>query len=124
MRHLFVPIAVAVLCMASSTASANEPIYSLDQLTQHPYRFVPAFGHASLNPGSPRHFVPGYGYRIPGFGSRSLPTLTSYNDFYEFGQRRHGLYNDSRHRFWSNSYGGPWYHAGSWSNTTDRWPVR
>ena len=34
----------------------------------HPYQFVPAYGHASSNPGSPRFFVPGYGYAIPGFG--------------------------------------------------------
>jgi hypothetical protein len=120
---IMVLLAVSAICQS---ATADEPIYSLDQLNQHPYRFVPAFGHASQNPGSPKYFVPGYGYQIPGFGSspRSLPTLTSYNDLYEFGQRKHGSYDSAGNRFWSNSYGGPWYQPGSWANTTDRWPSR
>ncbi len=120
---------IAVLILTASVCrptQADEPIYSLDQLNHHPYRYVPAFGHASQNPGSPKYFVPGYGYQISGFGysAGSLPTLTSYNDFYQFGQRKHGLYDDANHRFWSNSYGGPWYYPGSPANTQSRWPGR
>ena len=29
--------------------------------------------------------------------------------------------NDREHRFWSNSYGGPWYYPGSPANTRSSW---
>lgn len=118
-------IATVLIVFACRSSYANEPQYSLDSLDQHLRRFVPAYGHASQSPGSPKYFVPGYGYRVPGFGftTPSLPTPTSYNDHYEFGRRRHALYNDRQYRFWSNSYGGPWYHAGSSVNTQSRWPT-
>ncbi|MCA8996569.1 MAG: hypothetical protein KDA80_06285 [Planctomycetaceae bacterium] len=67
----------AGLAITPAVFAQDASIYSLDQLGFHPYRSVPAFGHASQNPGSPKWFVPGYGYRIPGFGplndSANLP---------------------------------------------------
>lgn len=90
----------------------------------HPYRYLPPYGHASQNPGSPRYFEPGYGYRIPGFGFRGQTTsvLPRYGTYYQFGRRVPGLYSDDRQRYWMNSYGGPWYLPGSQSNTQTRWP--
>jgi hypothetical protein len=124
------PIRQAIFALSLSTilpltANAREPVrYSLDDLTYHPYRFVPPNGHASQSPGSPQYFVPGYGYRIPGFGFRGdyAETLISHADYYRFGRRDHGFYSDTRQRFWSNSYGGPWYYPG-WPGTTRTvWP--
>ena len=96
---------------------------SSDRLTYHPYPFVPPFGYASQNPGSPKYFVPGYGYRIPGFGFSAgyAETLNSYRDFYEFGQRKHQPYDDTQHQFWSNHNGGPWYYPGWPANVRTRW---
>ena len=66
--------------ITSAWASAHEPVFSLDLLSQHPYRFVPAYGHASQNPGSPKWFRPGYGYQIPGFGySVAQPRVNFYH---------------------------------------------
>jgi len=124
-------LALFILLTSCTAASAGAPAYSLDQLYNHPYRYTPAYGHVSQNPGSPKYFAPGYGYRIPGFGYSVGPasvstTYNTYNSNYQFGQRNRrsatGMYNDRSHRFWSNSYGGPWYYPGSPANTTDRWP--
>ncbi len=103
---------------------ADEASYSMDELTYHPYRFLPAFGHAAQMPGSPKYFVPAYGYRIPGFGFRAgyRETLDSYADYYRFGRRVHQDYTDTEQRDWSNSYGGPWYYPGSSANTRTAWP--
>jgi hypothetical protein len=103
--------------------AADPPTYSLDELVQHPYRFLPAFGHASQAPGSPRYFDPGYGYRIPGFGFRYgyTETLSAYSDFYRFGRRKQARYNDRQYRFWTNTYRGPWYHPGWPANTRMNW---
>ncbi len=62
--------------------------------------------------------------------SSSLDSVlgTSYGTYYRFGTRVPGFYNDHEHRFWSNSYGGPWYYPGSPANTRSGWmdwtPVR
>lgn len=81
-----------IVCLSSSAVLADGgPVYSLDQMMDHPYRFVPAYGHASQNPGSPKWFRPGYGYLIPGFGStRGLSVGGSgrYNQHDGFGLRR------------------------------------
>jgi hypothetical protein len=124
MKKYVLPLVLLFICSVAADLRAVEPVYSLDSMTHHPYRYVPAFGHASQNPGSPRHFVPGYGYSIPGFGASSanLAPNTNYSLYYQFGHRTHGLYNDATHRFWHNSYGGPWYHPGASTNTQDRWP--
>ena len=75
-------------------------------------------------PGSPKYFVPGYGYRIPGFGFRGgyAETFNSYPTFYSVGRRNPAWYHDSQQRYWSNSYGGPWYFPGWPANTTTAWP--
>ena len=46
---------------------------------------------------------------------------TPYGTYYRFGARVPGFYNDHEHRFWSNSYGGPWYYPGSPANTRSGW---
>ena len=144
-------LAMSILLAGSSALHAQPPQYNLDRLEAHPYCFLPNYGHPSLNPGSPRYFVPGYGYRIPGFGyaGQNLPTLTdysgyntfgtfggsggiglysgygAYNNNYQFGQRNPGGYGGVGNfgtRFGSNSYGGPWYFPGSATNTHSRWP--
>ena len=103
---------------------AHDERYSLDELTHHPYRYLPAYGHAAQMPGSPKYFVPGFGYRIPGFGSGAGygETRDSYGEYYRFGRRVHQNYTDTRQRYWSNSYGGPWYYPGSSVNTRTAWP--
>ena len=116
MNHIhwtrFLASCMLLFGLASSTpAFATEPVYSLDLLQHHPYRFQPAYGHASQRPGSPRHFVPGYGYQSPGFGQSSIRAGTSYRSNYSFGRRLpHSLYKQFRHD--TNSLGGPWYHPG------------
>jgi hypothetical protein len=45
----------------------------------------------------------------------------SYPSYYRFAERVPGFYNDREHRFWSNSYGGPWYYPGSPTNTRSSW---
>jgi len=114
------PLALLCLSGLANTASSSDPIYSLDLLQDHPYRFVPSYGHASQNPGSPKWFVPGYGYRIPGFGYSS--PVTTYTDYYQFGARGPGFYNNNQQFYLSNSYGGPWYFPGSSTNVTNSWP--
>ena len=98
----------------------------LDSLAHHPYSNFALAGHASQNPGSPKYFVPGYGDRVPGVGASAGNSWRwnpgGYSDYYSFGRRNAGLYNDADHRFWSNTYGGPWYHAGWTANTRTRWP--
>jgi hypothetical protein len=103
---------------------ADEINYSMDELTHHPYHYLPAFGHAAQMPGSPKYFVPAYGYRIPGFGFRGgyRETLNSYTDYYRFGQRVNQHYTDTKQRYWRNSYGGPWYYPGYPFNTQTAWP--
>ncbi len=112
-----------LLLISSSLQAADGPAYALDSMTDHPYRFTPAYGHASQNPGSPKYFVPGYGYRIPGFGSgNGFSSSNSYTDHYTFGIRKPGSYNDTTHQYWDNSYGGPWYIPGSSTNLKSRFP--
>jgi hypothetical protein len=48
-------------------------------------------------------------------------TLFAYPTYYRFGQRLPDTYNDQDLRFWSNSYGGPWYYPGSPANTRSSW---
>lgn len=95
-------------------------MFSLDQMHDHPYRFVPAHGHASQNPGSPKYFVPAYGYRIPGFGAmqRRYDALSPYH-LYSFGVRQPLSFSARGYRFETNSTGGPWYHPG-WTGNTRR----
>lgn len=116
-------LATCLLAISPILGRAEDgPLYSLDVLEHHPYRFVPAYGHASQNPGSPKWFVPGYGYRIPGFGYslRRYSALSPYNSNYAFGARVPSHYDDSTYRYWTNSYGGPWYFPGSSANTQAR----
>ena len=113
-------LAASAIALAANRCGADDgPLYSLDVLQHHPYRFVPAFGHASQNPGSPKWFVPGYGYRIPGFGYGLTrhSALSPYNSNYAFGARVPSHYDDATYRYWTNSYGGPWYFPG-WSGNT------
>lgn len=127
----------ALLVVAS--APASEPLYSLDRMALHPYRFTPAYGHASANPGSPRWFAPGYGYVIPSFGwdagvaygpaagaaygsGHPTPRATTglvggtYGPVYSFGRRRAGFGFSAAHPFSSYGYGDPWYHPGATTN--------
>ena len=115
---------LAVFAGVLPVLADDEPVYNLDRMTLHPYRYMPAYGHASKNPGSPRHFVPGYGYQVPtlGPGYSNLPQNTDYNAYYSFGRRNHGHYDGTTTRFWHISYGGPWYYPGATTNTQDRWP--
>lgn len=122
MKRIIRIAGLILLCLAAAMKPARsaEPIYSLDLLQDHPYRFVPSYGHASQNPGSPKWFAPGYGYRIPGFGYSS--PVTSYTDYYQFGSLRPGFYNPNQQLFLYYSYGGPWYIPGSTTNVTNAWP--
>ena len=123
MKSLCIFAFAASLCLALANVSVAEdgPLYSLDVLEHHPYRFVPAFGHASQNPGSPKWFVPGYGYQIPGFGYslKRYHSLSPYNSNYAFGARVPSHYDDSTYRYWTNSFG-PWYFPGASTNTQAR----
>lgn len=114
---------LAAMCVTGNCL-ASDTLYSLGEFADHPYRFPPVYGHASQMPGSPKYFVPAYGYRIPGFGFRAgyAESLNSYARYYRFGQRDPGFYSDAEQRFWSNSYGGPWYYPGSSTNTRTAWP--
>lgn len=125
MRYFTAGVMVLVLGTAAAISNADEVVYSLDNLVHHPYSFVPAYGHASQSPGSAKYFVPGYGYRIPGYGiyGKTLSATGSYLNYFEFGQRVPGLYDDTRQRFRADSYGGPWYHAGWTANTRSIWPA-
>ena len=102
--------------------AADGPGYNLDAMTSHPYRFVPAYGHASQNPGSPKWFVPGYGYQIPGFGYAAETKSFSYSSTvpYAFGSATPAHYTDSAWRNWTNNTAGPWYLPGSTTNTQRR----
>ncbi|MEZ6057538.1 MAG: hypothetical protein R3C01_12625 [Planctomycetaceae bacterium] len=101
-------IAIVFVLMLSASASAQEPVYSLDTLADHPYRYMPAYGHASQNPGSPKWFVPGYGYRIPGFGyHRSQP---QFDNFYH-KTIPHSLSTNGR-LYWEIGRS-PWYFPGA-----------
>lgn len=120
MKFLFAITFVTTASLMNATGVlASEPVYSLDLLQSHPYRFLPAYGHASQNPGSPKYFVPGYGYRIPGFGWNG--SVVGADRYYEFGIQLPNHDDDSKYKFWSNSYGNPWYRPGG-PNTTARWP--
>jgi len=105
----------AVLCFAILLAA---PAAYAGEL--HPYAYPPLHGHASQNPGSPRHFHPGYGYRIPGFGTAiSQPSYRT--RLYHNGNRTH--YPLTRElRFNTNQYGGPWYYPG-WPANTQPYPA-
>lgn len=97
--------------------------YSLDSMANHPYNSATAPGHASQSPGSPKWFVPGYGYQRPyGYGSTLNRRLRNpYLTEYSFGTRRPNLRrNDTTHLYWTNAYGGPWYLPGSTTNTRPR----
>ena len=50
-------------------------------------------------------------------GALRFGTRFAYPTYYRFGQRLPDSYNDQHLRFWSNSYGGPWYYPGSPANT-------
>ena len=129
--------------MAAADAEAVDPIDRFSRPTAHPNQFLPAYGHASQNPGSPRWFAPGYGYVVPGFGVRPassvdlsnagtagaayglsypVPTASTgllgshYDPVYDFGSRRSGLGYSAAHPFSSYSYGGPWFYPGSSTN--------
>jgi hypothetical protein len=54
-------------------------------------------------------------------GALRLRTRYAYPTYYRFGQRLPESYNDQHLRFWSNSYGGPWYYPGSPANTRSSW---
>ena len=109
----------ALMVSAVDGAAADGPLYSLDVMTQHPYRFTPAWGHASQNPGSPRWFVPGYGYQIPGFGYglNRYSALSPYQAHYAFGIRQPAAYSDATHQNWSSISTIPWFLPGSSTNT-------
>ena len=97
--------------------------YSLDSMANHPYNSATARGYAWQNPGSPKWFVPGYGYQQPYGYSSSMRNrlLNPYLQEYSFGIRRSNLRrSDATHRNWTNAYGGPWYFPGSSTNTTQR----
>ena len=102
--------------------AVDGPGYNLDAMTSHPYRFLPAYGHASQNPGSPRWFMPGYGYQIPGFGYTVGTNSHRYSSTvpYGFGSRIPARYTDSVWRNWTNNSAGPWYLPGSTTNTQRR----
>ena len=131
--------------VGATLAAASDPASVYDSTAFHPYRFVPAYGHASQSPGSPRWFAPGYGYAIPGFvggsygspatlvggyGWPSRPTSSlvggSYGPTYALGRRRVGFGLSAAYPFSAYSYGGPWYHPGSSTNLAigrDVWAV-
>lgn len=103
---------IVLVGLAATPLLAEPPAYSLDALSDHPYRFVPSWGHASQMPGSPKHFAPGYGYRIPGFGTFStLSSRGAYQPLNAFG-RRIPKSVESGFRSNQNSLGGPWYYPG------------
>lgn len=113
-------LAAATMLLSSGNAFADS-LYSLDQMMHHPYRFAPAFGHASQWPGSPKFFRPGYGYIIPAEGASSLMTLPpSYHGF------RNGFHTDSQPGqsptdAWNRLGESPWYLPGASTLTFQRW---
>jgi hypothetical protein len=117
-------ICISSTMLVTNNCLASDAHYCLDTLAGHPYRFPPVYGHAAQMPGSPKYFVPGYGYRIPGFGFRAgySETLNSYADYYDFGRRVPQFYNDTKQRYWDNGQGGPWYYPGASNNTRTAWP--
>lgn len=89
------PTLVVSIAAFSSQTMADEFTYSaatynLDSMATHPYMHTPAIGHASQMPGSPKHFVPGYGYIPPGAVRPDIRyhRLSPYLNDFSFGQRR------------------------------------
>lgn len=115
--------ALLVAIFVQPAGAVDNTTSTLQPLENHPYTYVPSYGHASQNPGSPKYFEPGYGYRIPGFDFRGGydATENSYDSFYSFGRRNAGFYSDANHRYWRNVYAGPWYHPGWPANTQAGW---
>ena len=144
------PALLSLTLLLTSAASAHDPypppLSSLDRMEFHPYRFLPAYGHASQNPGSPRYFMPGYGYAIPGFGTASASTLAGwpassnawrpvsgvgsvYEAPYRFGHL--DRFGSGPVPATARPYGSPWYLPGSPTNYgpatygtgVDLWPA-
>lgn len=108
----------AFLVLSIATPVSADPTYSLDNLTGHPYRYLPEFGHASQSPGSPKHFRPGYGYSIPGPGMSSL--LSRPSNGYGFLQNNlFGEATDLPIRPFGLS---PWHLPGEFSTPLQAWP--
>ena len=113
MQHRYSTFAIATVALcASATSSAKaeaqpsySAVYSMDSLKDHPYRFYPAYGHASQNPGSPKWFAPGYGYQIPGFGTppNRLHSMHSNHWAYPFGNAVRPWETASRSRHWNGN---------------------
>ncbi|MFY9256954.1 MAG: hypothetical protein WAO83_26110 [Fuerstiella sp.] len=118
MKTLIITAVSALSLMLACTLEASaqdSPAYSLDSMTQHPYRFTPAWGHASHNPGSPKWFVPGYGYQIPGYGYsvQRYSLLSPYNAHYAFGIRQRSGFGSPSVTPLANVGAPPWYFPGS-----------
>lgn len=110
-------MALSAFAAPSATAqdhSSTHAVYSLDSLKDHPYRFYPAYGHASQNPGSPKWFAPGYGYQIPGFGSTASRHHLSQSPHWThpFGNAVHPWETTARSRYWTGNTI-PWLLPGS-----------
>lgn len=114
MKHL---IAALLLCTTTNAAIAD-PLFSLDQMQSHPYRFVPPFGHTWQNPGSPRYFRPGYGYVIPApsFNASFTQPWASQDLFESRGDNETA--RPSRSPFGTS----PWFLPGYSSGTMPNWP--
>lgn len=108
MRAVYAAMTIALL--VPSMALAQGPVYQLDLLGQHPYKYYPPAGHASQNPGSPKWFVPGYGYKIPGFGfpPQIVPT-TQYAP--QRDRQWRGSFARSQPMYWERGQT-PWYFPG------------
>ncbi|MEL7337049.1 MAG: hypothetical protein AAFN70_12700, partial [Planctomycetota bacterium] len=88
----------------------------------------------SVNPGSPRFFVPGYGYMISGPGPvgysalgspfhssamKGFSGLPGYSRQFQFGMRYRTLGTYNAYRTWHQPGGLPWYFPG-WSDLGTR----
>ena len=74
--HLVLLLVLGFTCSFTSQEQqlqAEHPNSTSVTVPDHPYHHVPSRGHASQNPGSPKWFVPGYGYQTPPvYTTRSL----------------------------------------------------
>ena len=88
------------------------PRYASDAF--HPYRPHAEAVGGLFAPSSPRYFVPGYGYAVPGYTFwRPQSTLDRYSSFYRYGQRNAGLFLIGAGRPRVNASSPVWFLPGS-----------
>ena len=91
------------------------------RVTTVPYRYqaTPLPVHASFQPGSPKWFVPGYGYQVPAVAYRR-PTdlgLSVYRQQSWLGSRRSDVFYGGNQRFWVAPNALPWFLPGATTGT-------